>query len=608
MSTIRRGGNKGFLKQWGNCFVNLFVIYKKIWRGNKLYMFNNFFMMILRALHPFNSIIFLSRIIQELTGNRVWKAAILDVILYCLIEFVLRVIEVFYNNYERYKIENIKTQFLYEIEEKAITLPYQTMESAKNIDCLKKAMEIFFPTQAQFMDIRNSIICGSRLVSNSFQLVGVITILFTLNYNVVLSIIIVCFLSTILNSVAANKEFELWDQSLVKIGRKLGYYQYISTDFTFAKEMRINQLGQWVVDKMKKITQEMMGGIEKITRVFTLMSSISNIIQIILNGAIYIYLGSLVLVGATDIAGVNMYINSVATMITALLGISSCLITIKKSGLYIQTYLDYIDMGKASNEFQTQVREKQDNIIELQDVWFRYPDQKEFILKGINLVIRKNSKVAIVGDNGAGKTTLINLIMRMYEPTRGRILLNQVDISTIPINDYMKCIASVDQDFRILECSMIDNIRFDSKVSEQHVNEILKAVGLDSVVAMLPKGTNTVIGKLFEQSGVELSAGQQQKVAIARALCKDSEVVILDEPTAMLSPRMEHEIYMNFARLTENRTAIYISHRMSSCQFCDDIVVLDKGKIVEYGSHSSLIKKKGEYYKMYTLQAEFYQD
>lgn len=610
MSTMGIEKTKGFLLSWKKFIENLLTINKKIWREKKfkLYILCNFLMVILRAFHPFNSIIFLTLIIQELTGSRSWQTAVIRAVIFGTIELAVRGIEIIYSNYENYMIERIKTNFLYEIEEKTMSLPYQKVESAEAVESREKAMEIFFPTQAQFMDIRNSILCGSLLVSNSLQLLGVIFILFSLNFAVVLSVIVISFVSAVLSSIAANREFELWDQSLVTIGRKLGYFQSISTDFAFAKEMRINQLGQWIVDKMKKITQDMVIGIEKNTIVFTVTSSISNMLLILLNGAIYVYLGLLVVAGGTDIAGVNAYINSVAAMIGALLGISSCLITIKKSGRYIQTYLDYIDVDETFSEVQACPAVNQDFTIELQDVWFRYPGQEDFVLKRIDLTIRKNSKLAIVGDNGAGKTTLINLIMRMYVPTKGRILLNHVDINSIPMKEYMKYIASVDQDFQILNYSIMENIRFDCSASDHQIDRILKEVGLDSVVENLPKGKKTVLGKLFDQDGVELSAGQQQKVAIARALCKNAELIILDEPTAMLSPRMEHEIYMNFAELTKNRTAIYISHRMSSCQFCDDIVVLEGGKVTEHGSHRSLMEREGLYYKMYMLQAELYQN
>lgn len=593
---------------WLRSLYNLAIVYKKVWKTSKLYIILNSFMVILNAIKPFNSVIFLSLIIQELTENRDWQAAVLYAIIFCSIEVVVRCISLLFTNYENYAIEKIKTRFLFEIEEKTIDMPYQVVDSPHFMDKLEKSMEVFFPCQAHFMDIRNSIVCGSQLISYIIQLIGCISILFTLNFLVLLSILVICLISMVLHSIASNKEFQLWDQSLVAIGRQIGYYQEVSIDFAYAKEMRINQLGQWVVNKMKYVMQSLVGGIEKTTITFTSTSSISKILMILLDGVIYIYLGFLVLNNVLNLAQLNAYISSIATMIASLLGISACFITIKQSGIYIQNYLDYINMEMISNGRLLYPDTSENFVLELQDVWFRYPGQEEYVLKGISLTISKNSKFAIVGDNGAGKTTLIKLIMRLYSPSKGRILLNNVDINEIPLDDYMKHIATVDQDFKILNYSLAENIRFDQEMSEEQLNTIIQEISLDSMVENLPKGSDTILGKLFDQDGIELSAGQQQKVAIARALGKKADLIILDEPTAMLSPIMENEIYMNFSHLTQNRTAIYISHRMSSCQFCDNIVVIDHGKVIECGSHDFLMQQEGMYHKLYTLQADLYKN
>jgi ABC-type multidrug transport system fused ATPase/permease subunit len=224
----------------------------------------------------------------------------------------------------------------------------------------------------------------------------------------------------------------------------------------------------------------------------------------------------------------------------------------------------------------------------------------------MNLNINTGEKMAIVGDNGAGKTTIIKLLLRFYQPTKGIIRINGIDINTIKYEDYVKCMTAVFQDFNIFNFSVIENIVFDNPYAEEQIEKIAHELNLDQIIQDLPSGYDTELGRRFSQEGIELSGGQQQKLAIARALFKNSSLIILDEPTAMLSPTAEFEIYSNFSLLTGDKTTLYISHRMSSCRFCSRIAVMKMGVLVELGNHDELMLQKGEYNTLYTTQAEFY--
>ena len=220
-------------------------------------------------------------------------------------------------------------------------------------------------------------------------------------------------------------------------------------------------------------------------------------------------------------------------------------------------------------------------------------------IKGISFEVNQGEVIALIGANGAGKTTLIKLLCRLYEPTSGYITLNGIDIRKYSYKEYTQAFSVVFQDFHLFSLPLDENIAAGTEIDEAALQSSLAKVGLTECVQRLPQGTHT---RLYNNNGagVDLSGGEAQRTAIARALYKDAPFVILDEPTAALDPIAEAEIYEQFSQMISGKTAVYISHRMSSCKFCDRIVVLDHGRIIERGSHEKLIAEKGTYYQLYT--------
>lgn len=241
-------------------------------------------------------------------------------------------------------------------------------------------------------------------------------------------------------------------------------------------------------------------------------------------------------------------------------------------------------------------------------VSFSYPKTDKKILDDICIKIRPGEHLSIVGLNGAGKTTFIKLLCRLYDPTEGQILLDGVDIRDYDYRQYMQQFAPVFQDFKLFSFTIDENIAF-ANPDKGKVDEYIELVGPKDKVDELEKGTQTTIFKYFDEKGIEPSGGEQQKIAIARALYKDSPIVILDEPTSALDPLAEYEVYIQFHTLVGGKTAFYISHRLSSCKFCDSIAVFSEGKIAEYGSHDELISiPSGIYAKMFEAQAKYFRD
>ena len=242
-------------------------------------------------------------------------------------------------------------------------------------------------------------------------------------------------------------------------------------------------------------------------------------------------------------------------------------------------------------------------MLKIANLYMKFGDKE--VLKGLNLNVPCNSVFGFVGKNGAGKTTFVKLLTRLYEPTSGEILLDGTNIRDIDYEAYMELFSTVFQDYKLFSFSLKENVALALPLDEEKVKRILEYVGLRDKLAKLPQGINTAVYKHFDENGFEPSGGEGQKIALARALYKDAAIVILDEPTAALDPRAEYEIYQQFNDMVKGKTAVYISHRLSSTKFCDVIAVFAGGKIVEYGSHAELMDKGGVYSELFQMQAQF---
>lgn len=268
---------------------------------------------------------------------------------------------------------------------------------------------------------------------------------------------------------------------------------------------------------------------------------------------------------------------------------------------------DYMARENQRHTGTIPIEKREDNAyeIEFHNVGFCYPNSKQFILKNVNAVINTKTKVAVVGPNGAGKTTFIKLLCRLYDPTEGYITLNGIDIKKYDYEEYLSLFSVVFQDFYLFSSSIAENIATAQNYNEAQVQEVLEQSGVWSFVSTLEKGMHTLIENGAEDA-IDLSGGQGQKLSIARALYKNAPFVILDEPTAALDPISESEIYEKFDQMVQNKTSIYISHRMSSCRFCEDIIVFEDGSMVERGTHEGLLQEEGLYSKLWQAQAQYY--
>ena len=366
-------------------------------------------------------------------------------------------------------------------------------------------------------------------------------------------------------------------------------------------------------------------------------SGIISVFTVITSTLVYLFVGLRALVGMIGIGTVVKYIGSISKFTEGFSGFVTAFAKIRANNDAMRTYFEFMDIpshmykrtqkvtfGTHNSSFNNQSvsfesgnpsREgtygdgKFANIreVEFRDVSFRYPDTDTWALRHISLKFHVGERLAIVGMNGSGKTTFIKLLCRLYDPTEGSILIDGTDIREYDINEYRDIFSVVFQDFKLFAFTLAENVVCGTKVIPQKVEECLRKAGLEDRCSRMSDGMNTYLYRDFEKEGVEISGGEAQKIALARALYKDAPFVILDEPTAALDPIAEFEIYTRFNEIIGGKTAIYISHRLSSCKFCNDIAVFHMGKLVQRGTHAELIlQKNGKYYELWNAQAQHY--
>lgn len=329
----------------------------------------------------------------------------------------------------------------------------------------------------------------------------------------------------------------------------------------------------------------------------------------ILTGGVYLFTCLKAIAGAFGIGSITRYVGAATQfssyMTDLIIGISD----IKNNGPFLENCFTYLDMPNRmyKGSLTTEKRADRNYDVEFKDVSFKYPGTDTWALRHVNLKFKVGKRLAVVGENGSGKTTFIKLLCRLYDPQEGEILLNGIDIKKYNYKDYMDIFSVVFQDFELISQPIADNIAGSKNYDSERVMKALEDVGFTERLATMPNGIDTVMYSEYIKEGVNFSGGEEQKIAIARALYKNAPFLILDEPTAALDPIAEADIYSHLNTIVDDRTAVYISHRLSSCRFCDEILVFDKGRIVESGTHEGLLENvKGKYYELWNAQARHY--
>jgi len=335
------------------------------------------------------------------------------------------------------------------------------------------------------------------------------------------------------------------------------------------------------------------------------------VIETVISGLVYFLLGIMVLKKAITIGSVCLYAGCITNFMLYFRHGVSVVTDLASNTKYVKMYFDFLDIPNKKYAGTLPVEKRDDDKfeIEFRNVSFCYPGSEKYVLKDFSIKFNIGERLAVAGQNGSGKTTFIKLLCRLYDPSEGEILLNGINIKKYDYKEYLSLFSVVFQDFKIPAFSVGQNIAASMEYDAEKVKVSLRRAGLKNLLEKLPDGLDTMLYKDFDSSGIDISGGEAQKIAIARALYHDTPFVILDEPTAALDPLAEYEIYSKFDELVGSKTAVYISHRLSSCQFCNDILVIENGKAVQRGKHADLVKdKEGLYYKLWSTQAQYYQE
>ncbi len=406
---------------------------------------------------------------------------------------------------------------------------------------------------------------------------------------------------------AKNSKCEVeWYGKLAKSNREFGYYLFQLADFSYGKDIRLYDSAEMMCKKADIIAGKQADGWLNMARKQCKYNWGMDIANALRDGFSYFYIGYLALTKAIGIGDFAMCVASASSLYHGMRGIVVGCQDVVKRCSYAYQYLKFLDYPATMPKGNKVVSDRK-HTIEFSHVSFRYPRSEQFVLEDVNLTISSGEHLALVGLNGAGKTTFIKLLCRLYDVTEGQILIDGVDIREYSEEEYRKLFAVVFQDFKLFAFTLRENISLWDIAKEDAIQHVLELSGFYEDVGKLPEGLDTVIYKSFDEHGTELSGGQQQKTAISRALYRDAPIVILDEPTAALDPIAEYDIYRHFDCLVGNKTAIYISHRLSSCRFCHRIAVFADKTIKEYGTHEELVgKQDGIYAKMFEAQARYF--
>ena len=395
--------------------------------------------------------------------------------------------------------------------------------------------------------------------------------------------------------------------------RKHYYLAQTTRDFNFAKDIRLFGMANWIEKIWKDINTVFFKACNWHHNGWIMSEVRMSTYRLIQNVLLYSALIYMVFERGMSISDFVLYIGLVETFSVATSDLFANLVWMNMNKMQMDDFRTFMDW----KEDEPDAEKKEGTITDIhlegyeftfENVSFRYPGHEKFVLKNLNLTIKAGMKLAIVGINGAGKTTLTKLLMRLYEPTKGRILLNGTDVKMYDRTAYQKIFAPVFQNVEVFSYPIWENVSMREREDTDMdiVNYALERSGLDKKIEKLEKGVETQLLKIFDVKGIDLSGGERQRLAMARALYQDRSVIVLDEPTAALDALAEDKMYQEFNKMVEGKTSIFISHRLSSTRFCDQIVLFEDGAVAELGTHDELMEKAGKYAHKYHVPAQYY--
>ena len=570
------------------------------------------------ATLPYLSLFFSARILNLLLAKS-YRACLYTVVVFLLTQYGLGLFEKICRQYLDGQKELCLARTEQKITAKALELEFEKFEKTETMDAIRR-------TNVSSMGSGN---VGDQLIVIHTLITSLLSVLYALFFLLrlfllsdssrnnfftssfsMLALLLLCgvqlALSSRINRRSTQKNIEL-NQGNDHSNSVANYLVNVMLEERRADDIRIGHLDHFLDVQFGKAMEHFLPMYLDFARFSAITDGKNALLSLLSNFAAYLVIGARALYGVLPIGDVLLYAGSVTRAMSDLQTFLATGSEFDYINSYLSTYEDFIAQPSMAYDGTLPIEKRDDGQYEFafHDVSFSYPGTNIPVLEHVTLSFAVGEKTALVGRNGAGKTTLIKLLCRLYEPTSGYITLNGIDIRKYSYKEYTQAFSVVFQDFHLFSLPLDENIAAGTEIDEAALQSSLAKVGLTDRVQQLPQGVRT---RLYNNngSGVDLSGGEAQRTAIARALYKDAPFVILDEPTAALDPIAEAEIYEQFSQMISGKTAVYISHRMSSCKFCDRIVVLDHGRIAEDGTHDTLLANHGIYANLYETQAQYY--
>ena len=588
-------------------FESILYFFKFSFKSKKIYVISGIINQILKAGLTTFTIAMPKYILDELFGMKQKEVLIFYMSLFLITELLVSAL-INYLDYIMNKSKNsVYTDFEIFMADKNMKCEYGVTEDPK-FNNLKETSKYYIGGQwgefGKIMDI------SFDTLKHIFTVFGIICLIISLNSIFIVLMALLIVLNSYMSAYFKQKSVAIQMKKIPPLLRGRRYYENITNDPIYAKDIRINSLTQWILNKYKQYMEKFADTTVEIYKnnlKLSVFTSFTGFLQISFS---YIYLIYQVIKYNITVGSFTLLLSSINTFNSSVTAIINNFIEISRYSTYYKSFKEYINLPEAVNNTaqDTAANDKNGYSIEFKNVSFKYPGSDKYILKNLSVKLEPNKKTLLVGENGAGKTTFIKLLLGLYQPTEGQILINDIDIKDYNSDKYKEMFSAVFQDYALYALSLKENICLD-KADLTKDEDALKSAqlsGLDKKLASDGINLKTQIYKYFSANGIEPSGGEGQKIAIARAYFRNSPIVILDEPTAALDPRAEYNIYKKFDELTSSKTAIFISHRLASSKICDNIILLKDGKIAEKGTHEELINIKGTYEKMFSMQAKNY--
>jgi ABC-type multidrug transport system fused ATPase/permease subunit len=591
------------IQSFYNTLINSKFMLGYVWKAKtgKVFLLTKMLISALDAIVALSYAIMPGLIINELIGFRRLDMLLLYTGLLICTPVINQIINLFARKYTNKLSMALNVKFESEFYDHIIRMDYETLEKP-DIQIMKERAQQTMGSILGFVDQLTG------LLSAVLGLITISSIIITLNSLTILLIICVVFVNSIFTKRINIKQYDI-SKVVSKLDRQQWGVTYMLEQLHFAKELRVFGLETFLIVPFIKNKQEMNKLYLKSSTnqdILRLFNATTNFLQQLV---IYAYLLYYVLFKNLAVGSMTIYLTATSQFFNALNQIFNSYLRISSSNLNIEEMKEFMEIPSHQHEMGCeQPVFNSSSILEFKNVSFKYPGSDRYVLENINVTLRGNEKLCIVGANGSGKSTFIKLLMRLYSATDGEILLNGKNINEYEYTQYQRLFAPVFQDFARYYFSLGENIVLSNDYNLEWLREVCDKIGLIELVEKLPKGFETQVDKWIDEEGFNPSGGEDQRIAIARAVYHNAPFLILDEPTAALDPLAEYEIYTQFNKMITDKAAVLITHRLSAVQMADNVAVLDNGKLVEYGTHKSLYDKGGIYTEMFNKQAEFYRD